>query len=165
MRAAPFAALLLGAALAPVAARAQGLASQKVLGVEQAAQAVLAAMQAWHAQGYLVSAAVVDQGGVLRAFVRDDGAGPHTVTSAQRKAFTSASLKQPTQVFVEALEKNPANAGIRNLDDRVLILAGGLPIKVGNEVIGGIGVGGAPGGEKDAACAQKGLDKIADALH
>ena len=111
-----------------------------------------------------MSAAIVDQGGVLRALVRDDGAGPHTVTSAQRKAFTSASLKQPTQVFVEALEKNPSNAGIRNLDDRILILAGGLPIKVGNEVIGGIGVGGAPGGDKDAACAQKGLDKIADAL-
>ncbi len=161
---ASFAVLVTSGALLCGGAVAQPLLSQKVLGVEQAQEAVVAAMQACHAQGYLVSAAIVDQGGTLRAFVREDGAGPHTVTSAQRKAFTPASLKQPTQVFVEALEKNPSNAGLRNLDDRILILAGGLPIKSGNEVIGGIGVGGAPGGDKDAACAQKGLDKIADVL-
>lgn len=164
MRIAQLGALVLGATLACGGAGAQSLPSQKVLGAEMAQQAVLAAMLACRAQGYRVAVALVDQGGNLRALVRDDGAGPHTNTSSQRKAFTSASLKQPTLALVEALDKNPSNAGIRNLDDRIIILGGGLPIKAGDEVIGGIGVGGAPGGDKDAACAQKGLDKIADAL-
>ncbi len=154
----------LGAALASGLASAEPLLAQKALSAEQAEKAVSAAMQACRAQGWRVSAAIVDQGGNLRAFVRDDAAGPHTVTSSQRKAFTAASLGRATQSFVEALEKSPAVAGLRNMDDRILILGGGLPIKAGDEVIGGIGVGGAPGGDKDATCAQKGLDAIADAL-
>lgn len=164
MRLASMAALALCTVFACGAARAQPLLSQKVLSVDQADKAVMAAMQACRAQGYRVSAAIVDQGGNLRAFVREDGAGPHTVTSSQRKAFTSASLKQPTLSFVETLEKSPAAASLRSLDDRILLLGGGLPIKSGDEVIGGIGVGGAPGGDKDTACAQKGVDAIADAL-
>ena len=60
--------------------------------------------------------------------------------------------------------EHPAIAGLANMDESILLLAGGVPIKAGDEVIGGIGVGGAPGGDKDEVCALKGLDAIADAL-
>jgi uncharacterized protein GlcG (DUF336 family) len=147
--------------LAAASASAQGLPAQKYLPAGVAEQAVMTAMEACKSQGYHVSAAVVDPAGNLRAFVREDTAGPHTILSAQKKAFTAASLKQPTAGPAEAVAKNPTLEGLRNMDDRILILAGGLPIKAGEDVIGGIGVGGAPAGEKDQACAQAALDKIA----
>ena len=58
------------------------------------------------------------------------------------------------------VSENPVIAGLREMNEKILILGGGLPIKVGEEVIGGIGVGGAPGGDKDEACAQTGIEKI-----
>lgn len=155
--------LILSAPCAATAAEA--LPSQKLLPALLAQEAVTTAMESCRQQGFHVSAAVVDQGGNLRAFLRDDAAGPHTVSSAERKAFTAVSLKAPTGQFSEAIAKNPAIADLRDMDDRILILAGGLPIKAGSEVIAGIGVGGAPSGERDAACAQAGIDKIAGSLH
>lgn len=151
---------------APSAApAAEPLPTQKLLPALLAQEAVTTAMESCRQQGFHVSAAVVDQGGNLRAFLRDNEAGPHTVSSAQRKAFTAVSLKTPTAQLSEAIAKNPAAAGLRDMDDRILILGGGLPIKAGNEVIAGIGVGGAPSGDRDAACAQAGIDKIAGSLH
>jgi uncharacterized protein GlcG (DUF336 family) len=58
------------------------------------------------------------------------------------------------------VSQSPVIAGLREMNEQILILGGGLPIKAGEEVIGGIGVGGAPGGEKDEACAQAGIDTI-----
>jgi uncharacterized protein GlcG (DUF336 family) len=155
---------LLLAAPAPAPAATQALPTQKILPAILAQEAVTTAMESCRQQGFHVSAAVVDQGGNLRAFLRDDAAGPHTISSAERKAFTAASLKAPTAQFGEAIAKNPAIAGLRNMDERILLLAGGLPIKAGSAVIAGIGVGGAPSGDRDAACAQAGIDKIAGSL-
>ena len=62
------------------------------------------------------------------------------------------------------LASNPAAEGLRHVNDKMLILAGGLPIKADEEVVGGIGVGGAPGGDKDEICAQAGIDKIKERL-
>jgi uncharacterized protein GlcG (DUF336 family) len=56
--------------------------------------------------------------------------------------------------------ENPALDELRAMDERILILAGGLPIEINGEVVGGIGVGGAPGGDLDAACAQAGIDEM-----
>jgi len=58
------------------------------------------------------------------------------------------------------IAKMPAAQGLRDMNNNILVLAGGLPIEIGGEVVGGIGVGGAPGGHLDAACAQAGLDSI-----
>jgi uncharacterized protein GlcG (DUF336 family) len=58
------------------------------------------------------------------------------------------------------IAENPGAQGLRDMNDRILILGGGLPIDMGGEIVGGIGVGGAPGGHLDEACAQAGLDSI-----
>ncbi len=110
--------------------------------------------------GYRVTVAVVDRAGVLKVLMRGDGAGPHTVESSAKKAYTSASLRGSTGDLAEMIAKMPATQGLRDMNNNILVLGGGLPIEIGGEVVGGIGVGGAPGGHLDAACAQAGLESI-----
>ena len=136
------------------------LPREAVLPLAMANQAALAAMKQCTADGYRVSAAVVDRAGVLRALVREDGAGPHTVDSSRKKAYTAASMKRPTQELAELAMKMPVIEGIRDMNDSILILGGGLPIIMDGELVGGIGVGGAPGAHLDVACAQAGLESI-----
>jgi uncharacterized protein GlcG (DUF336 family) len=79
---------------------------------------------------------------------------------SRRKAFTALTYKRPSA----EMEKAWANMSPGRIIDGVIGIAGGLPIKVGDETIGAIGVGGAPGGDKDEACAAAGIAKAADAL-
>jgi uncharacterized protein GlcG (DUF336 family) len=139
---------------------AADLPTEAVLPLSLANKAALAAMEQCTAVGYRVSAAVVDRAGVLRALVRGDGAGPHTVDSSRKKAYTAASMKRPTGELAELVTKMPAIKGIRDMNESILILGGGLPIEIGGEIVGGIGVGGAPGAHLDTFCAQAGLESI-----
>ena len=150
-----------GLAFTP-AASAQGVMPSRMLTAEAANAMVMGALAQCQKDGYKVSAAVVDRGGNLLAFVRDPTAGPHTAESSRRKAFTAATFGITSAAFA-TLTANPAAAGLKDLTG-VFALAGGVPIKLGNEVLGGVGVGGAPGGEKDEACANAGLQKVADQL-
>jgi len=102
----------------------------------------------------------LDRGGAFKAGLRNDGAGLHTFDTAWKKAYTSASIRIPTTTFVQRVQTNPGLGSITG----VIALGGGLPIALGNEVIGAIGVGGAPSGEADEVCAKAGIDKIADRL-
>jgi len=106
---------------------------------------------------------VVDRAGTLRALQRADAAGPHTVAASQAKAFTSASARNNTAAMLESVQKNP---GAQTLVDipGFLVLGGGVPVRVGNEVIGAVGVAGAPGGHLDEQCANAALTKVADLL-
>ena len=72
----------------------------------------------------------------------------------------SASMGQPTAQLASTIKDKPELAGLRDMDSRLVILGGGLPIKVGGKLLGGIGVGGAPGGHLDEACARVGVSKI-----
>lgn len=126
--------------------------------LELAQKAAAAAVAKCLEDGYRVSAAVVDAGGTLKALLRADGAGPHTTDSSRKKAYTSASLHRPTSEFAALIAKNPELQALRDMNDEILLLGGGLPIRVGEEVIGGIGVGGAPGAHYDESCAQAGLE-------
>lgn len=150
--------LSLGFTQAAVAA--DELPREAVLPLALASKAAAAAQDKCKQDGYRVTATVVDRAGILKVLVRGDGAGPHSVDSSTKKAYTAASLRRPTSEFVEMVAKNPAAQGLRDISDKVLILGGGLPIEIGGEVVGGIGVGGAPGGHLDDACAQAGLDSI-----
>ena len=115
------------------------------------------------ANGYNVTATVVDRAGSVRAVQRADNAGPHTLAASQQKAFTSASAKNTTLAMMECAQKNPASANLVYIPD-FLLLGGGVPVKVGNEVIGAVGVAGAPGGNLDEQCGMAALDKVKDAL-
>ena len=159
--AAALAGLLLGAA--PFAVRAQELITQKVLSLDLAAGMAQAALAACRANGDHVVVTVLDDRGMVKVLLRDDGTGPQSVDTSRRKAFTALAFRGPSseQAKAWAAQKNP-NIG----PDRVA-LAGGVPVKVGNEVIGAIGVAGSrslDGGSKDEACAQAGVSKYAGKL-
>jgi uncharacterized protein GlcG (DUF336 family) len=139
---------------------ADELPREGTLPLALASKAAAAAIEKCKQDGHKVSAAVVDRAGVLKVLLRADGAGPHTTDSSTRKAYTAATLRRPTTELGELVAKVPTLQGLREMNDRVLILGGGLPIEIGGEVVGGIGVGGAPGVHLDDACAQAGLDSI-----
>ncbi len=139
---------------------ADELPKESVLPLSMAGKAVQAALDACKKDGYRVSVSVVDRAGILRTMGRSDGAGPHTVESSRKKAYTAASLRRPTTELAELITKVPTLQSLRDMNQDILILGGGLPIEIGGEVVGAIGVGGAPGSHLDDACAQAGLDAI-----
>jgi len=153
-------AMVLVLGFAHVVAAAEELPREATLPLALANKAAAAAQEKCKQDGYRVSVAIVDRAGVLKVLMRGDGAGPHTTNSSSKKAYTAASLRRPTSEMAELVAKTPALQGLRDIDDKVLILGGGLPIEIGGEVVGAIGVGGAPGGHLDDACAQAGLDSI-----
>jgi uncharacterized protein GlcG (DUF336 family) len=140
-------------------AQSSGVRVEKNISLDLANQIAAATVAACTASGYAVTATVVDRAGSVRAVQRADNAGPHTVAASERKAFTSASAKAPTKAMLENSQKNPGAATLGDIPG-FLLLGGGLPIKSGNEVIGAVGVGGAPGGHLDEQCAQTALDKF-----
>lgn len=156
-----FAAVTLTFGLA--AAQAQAVRTEKNMSLELASQIATATVAACTANGYAVTATVVDRAGTVRAVMRADNAGAHTLGASQQKAWTSASAKNTTLAMMEGAQKNPAAANLVNIPG-FLLLGGGVPVKVGNETIGAVGVGGAPGGHLDEACAVAALDKVKDQL-
>ena len=144
----------------PSLIRADDLPREAVLPLASASKAAGAALEKCTRDGYRVSVAVVDRAGLLRMLIRGDGAGPHTIDSSTKKAYTAASLRRPTSELADMITKVPALHSLRDMNEKVLMLGGGLPIEIGSEVVGAIGVGGAPGAHLDDACAQAGLDSI-----
>lgn len=155
--------LLAGLAFAPVPSLAQGVVTERNISSGLAAEAAAAAVEACAGRGFRVSAAVVDRSGVLKALLRADGAGPHTVSSAQAKAFTAASMRANTSQILESVRTNPGAARLVDIQG-FLIVGGGMAIRVGDEVVGAIGVGGAPGGHLDDQCAEAGIARIRERL-
>lgn len=153
------AALLVAASLA----QAQAVRSEKNMSLELANQIATAAVAACAANGYAVAVTVVDRAGGVRAVQRADNAGPHSLGSSEQKAFTSASAKVNTLAMMETAQKNPGAANLVYIPG-FLLLGGGVPVKVGNEVIGAVGIGGAPAGNLDEQCALAALDKVKDLL-
>jgi|SRR5215208_541703 len=139
---------------------ANELPKESVLPLKLAVQTALYAQQQCAQDGYRVSVSVVDRAGVLTALVRGDGAGPHTVDSSRRKAYTAASLRARTQELAELVSQTPELQALGDMNDSILLLGGGFPVNIGGEVVGGIGVGGAPGIALDEACARAGLKHI-----
>ena len=136
----------------------------KILPTALAVEAAEAAIASCKGQGYSISVAIVDRAGNLNLLLVGDGASALSRDLSRRKAYTSATRRTTTA----DLAKQVATPGAFNptLYDTELVTArGGVPIKVGNETIGAIGVSGAPGGDKDEACADAGLAKIGDRLN
>jgi len=142
-------------------AGAQGVVNQKNITLELAQAVANAAIAQCRTMGFKISVTVVDREGLALVMLHDDGAGLSTQEGSDRKAFTARAFSQPSADFVKRLQDRPDTVGSRHYT-RVLALAGGLPIKVGNDIVGAVGVSGTPG--KDDACAQAGIDKVADQL-
>lgn len=144
-------------------ALAQDVVQQTSLGTPLAVELAQTAVAACSADGYNVSAAVTDRSGVLLALVRSENAGTHTANASTAKAFTSASSRTPTSTMAENVAKNAGAAGLVDIPG-FLVLAGGVPVKVGNATVGAIGVAGAPGGNLDESCANKAIEKLSSRL-
>ena len=149
--------------LIATAASAEGVRTEKNISLDLANQIAAHTVAACTANGYNVTATVVDRAGTVRAVQRADNAGPHTLEASRLKAYTSASAKNTTLAIMEGAQKNPVAATLGQIPG-YLLLGGGVPVKVGNEVIGAVGVGGAPGGHLDEQCAMAAIAKVADQL-
>jgi len=144
-------------------AAAQAIRTERALSLDLATQIAQGAVAACQAMGHAVTATVVDRAGLPRASLRGDNANAHTIGSAQQKAWTAASMRVATGVAMENAQKNPGAANLWQIPG-VILLAGGVPIRAGNEVLGGVGVGGAPAGSIDERCANAGIEKVRDQL-
>jgi uncharacterized protein GlcG (DUF336 family) len=158
-------ALAAAATLASTAAMAQGLptVTYKLLPAALSVEAAQAAVAACKAQGYNVTASVVDRLGLQQILIVGDGASPTGRTLAPRKAYTSA-LRRITTGELNKRVSVPGAFNPMQFDTYLTIERGGVPINVDKETVGAIAVSGAPGGDKDEACADAGIAKIADRL-
>jgi uncharacterized protein GlcG (DUF336 family) len=114
------------------------------------------------AKGYAVSAVVVDRAGDVIVAMRADNAGPHTMENARRKAYTARSFRTSTTAYAKRFADNDPVVHQQVTLPNVIAIPGGLPVKVGDDVIAGVGVSGSPG--VDEPCVQAGLDKVTDQL-
>jgi uncharacterized protein GlcG (DUF336 family) len=159
---------LIGAALAASAfisatAHAQAVLNVRTLSYTAAHEAAVTALESCKKNGYAVTVTVLDRLGRTKVVLHDDGAPPHTVENSLRKAYTSLTSRSPSGEYGKRVASNPTSVGLLQLD-KITTLEGALPIYAGKDVVGAIGISGAPGGDKDAACAQAGIDRIAKGL-
>jgi len=149
----------------PCGAAAQGLVTQKALSMEMAQMIVQGTIERCRADGFRASVSVIDAGGHLKAFARDEGTGLHTIDLSQRKAYTALTFATRFASSLEFATARGSTLGsaASNVEGTVGI-GGGVPIKVGDVAIGAVGVSGAVGGDKDEICAKAGIEKIAHLL-
>jgi uncharacterized protein GlcG (DUF336 family) len=155
------AACALAAAALAFPANAQ-LLTHRDLSFPMALTIAQAAIESCGGKGYEVSAVVVDRAGEVMVALRADGAGPHTMENARRKAYTALSFRMPTSAYAKRYADNNPVVHQQVTLPSVIAIPGGLPVKVGEDVIAGAGVSGSPG--VDEPCVQAGLDKVADQL-
>jgi uncharacterized protein GlcG (DUF336 family) len=137
--------------------------THKVLTAELAVEAAQAAIAACKAQGYNVTVTVADRSGAPKVLIVRDGPPGVARESTRRKAYTAAVQRVSTADFTKRIE-TPGAFNPTVFDRELATGAGGVPIKVGEDTIGGIAAAGAPGGDKDEACAAAGVAKISDRL-
>jgi uncharacterized protein GlcG (DUF336 family) len=138
------------------------LLSEKSLSATMAIAIAQTALETCTKQGYHVSVHVLGRNGEILVAVRGDDAPPHTMENSQRKAYTARTFRIPSGEFAQRVKDNPTLSAVHLTG--IIAAQGALPIKAGDDVIGAVGVSGAPGGEKDEACAKAGIDKVADQL-
>ncbi|MFN0298885.1 MAG: GlcG/HbpS family heme-binding protein [Burkholderiales bacterium] len=145
------------------AAHGQAVVSERTISTSAAQEAATAALEQCRKDGYRVTVTVVNRAGRAKVVLHDDGSGPHTIENSLRKAYTTVTFRVPSGEIGKRVAANPGGAGTLHLAN-VTGAAGALPILSNKEVIGAIGVSGAPGGDKDEVCAQAGIDRIAKGL-
>jgi uncharacterized protein GlcG (DUF336 family) len=138
------------------------LIMHKVLPLDIAKTIAEGAVAACAAKGYAVSAVVVDADGETIVELRGDNAAPHTMENARRKAYTAMTFKQTTAEYAKKLLDPNSVAHEQITLPNVIAIPGGVPLKAGDEIVGGVGASGSPGVDED--CVNAGLDKVKDQL-
>jgi len=150
------------AVMAAGGASAQGLVMQRNLSLGMAKTIAEATLAECRAKGFHTSAAVIDRAGQVLVILRDEQSPAQTAEMARRKAFTARMFRSTTLEFQKRTISDPTVFPQRDVAD-ILALGGGVPIKVGDEIIGGVGSAGS-NQEQDDACAKAGVAKVADLL-
>ena len=158
-----YAALFAVVAALPARADNHGLMSFKLLTPETALALAQATLADCRDQGYQVAVAVVDRFGILQVLLRDRFAGPHTVETARRKAWTAASFRTDTLTMAENTRTGEPQSGVRFVTG-ALMAGGGVPVESAGSIVAAVGVSGAPGGDLDDACARTGIEAITELL-
>jgi uncharacterized protein GlcG (DUF336 family) len=151
-----------GLAVALAAPASAQLLDHKDLSLATALTIATTAADTCKAQGNRVTVTVVGRDGQPIVMLRGDDASPHTVENSQRKAYTARTFRIPSGVFAQRVKDNPTTGAVHL--SGIVAAQGALPIKVGDDVVGAVGVSGSPGGDKDEVCAKAGIDKVADQL-
>jgi len=141
-------------------AKAQ-LLDRKDLSLATALTIATGALEACKARGYATSVVVVDRGGNTIVSLKGDNSGAHTVENARRKAYTAMTFKMTTEAFLQEMKTRPVRREQTTLPN-VIAINGGVPIKVGNDVIAGVGLSGSPG--VDEECVNAGIEKVSQSL-
>ena len=152
---------LIMAAICCTNASAQGVITQRNLSLGLAKTIAEAALAECQAKGFHTAVAVVDRAGQIMVILRDEQASAQSAEMARRKAFTARMFRTTTLEF-QKRTNDPSYAPQRDVAD-ILALGGGVPIQVGNEIIGGVGSSGSSQ-EQDDACAKAGVAKVAGLL-
>ncbi|MFZ1949717.1 MAG: heme-binding protein [Pseudolabrys sp.] len=137
------------------------LLDRKDLSLAIALTVATGALEACKARGYATSVVVVDRGGNTIVSLKGDNAGTHTVENARRKAYTAMTFKMTTEAFLQEMKTRPVRREQTTLPN-VIAINGGVPIKVGNDVIAGVGLSGSPG--VDEECVNTGIEKVSQSL-
>jgi uncharacterized protein GlcG (DUF336 family) len=152
----------IAAALCPVSSQAQVLTERNV-STQLALTMANAALAACKGDGYDVSVVVVDRAGEVKLLMRADTANPHNADLARRKAYTARTFGVPSMDVAKRTNGPTDLSGQRFITD-IIPLGGGLPIMIGTDKIGGLGLSGAPTQEADEKCAKVGLAAVAGQL-
>ena len=155
--------LLLGASCAAFAHAQEATYGVRMLTPETALKAAQAALARCRADGYQVAVAIVDRSGIVQALIRDRFAGPHTPDMATSKAWTAVSFRTNTTVLAAETHAGKPMSGVRHRPG-VVAVGGGRMIEGAGALLGGIGVSGAPGGDRDDVCADAGIAAIREAI-
>ena len=153
---------IIGAAIAIGSPASAQLITHKDLSAAMALTIAQTAMTTCTGSGYHVSVSVLGRNAEVIVQLRGDGASPHTVENSFRKAYTSRTFRTASGEIAKRFKDDPSFFAVRL--SNVIPAQGALPIKVGDDVVGAVGVSGSPGGEKDEVCAQAGIDKVATEL-
>ena len=135
----------------------------RVMTPETALKAAQAALKKCRDDNFQVAVAVVDRMGITQVMLRDRFAGPHTPDMAISKAWTAISFRTNTSEFAEATQAGRPQSGVRHRPG-IAAVGGGMLVQGGGNLLGGIGVSGAPGGKEDDVCAAAGIAAIEESL-
>jgi len=147
----------------PALAGDDALVVYKSLSPEVALEAAQAALKKCRDNGFQVGVVVVDRFGQPQVLLRDRYAGLPAADIATAKAYTALSFRRSTAELAKMVRNGQMDSGLARMP-RIAMLAGGLVIETGGTLLGGIGVSGAPGGDKDEECAKAGLDAVRDKI-
>ena len=151
--------LLVSASIADAHAQ---LITHKDLSLAAALAVATAASDHCTASGYKVSVTVVGREAQIIVQLRGDGSPPHSIENSYRRAYTALTYRRPSREVEKRVRSDPGDQLVHL--DEVMAAQGGLPIMVDGDALGAVAVSGGPGGDKDEACAQAGLDKAANLL-